>query len=150
MGYAEELRKIVGHRPLIFNGSKVIVVDREKNILLLKRPDGIWDIPGGLMELGESLEEAGIREVYEETGLKIKNLNFLAIYSGKEYFVKLKNGDEFYAITAAYVTSDYTGNLKVDGVESVDLQFVDIKNFSEKINPKMRELIKDYLDKFDA
>lgn len=52
MGYIEELRSLVGHRPLIFVGSVVIVQDSNDRILLQQRkhPFGEWGIPGGLME----------------------------------------------------------------------------------------------------
>jgi 8-oxo-dGTP diphosphatase len=40
---------------------------------------GTWSIPGGKLDFGESLEECGAREVYEETGVRIKNVRFLAV-----------------------------------------------------------------------
>ena len=41
--------------------------------------DGTWSIPGGHLEFGESFEDTAIREVKEETGLKIKNVRFGAV-----------------------------------------------------------------------
>lgn len=41
--------------------------------------DGTWSIPGGHLEFGESFEDTAIREVMEETGLKIKNVRFGAV-----------------------------------------------------------------------
>ena len=38
-----------------------------------------WSIPGGHMEFGESLEETAAREAFEETGMKVKNVRFVAI-----------------------------------------------------------------------
>jgi 8-oxo-dGTP diphosphatase len=55
---------------------KVVIEDGKGNIVLGKRkfePDaGTWDAPGGLVEFGERLEQAGVREVKEETGLDVK------------------------------------------------------------------------------
>ena len=52
------------------------VVVREGKILMVKRgsPPGenLWAIPGGLLELGESLQEGAEREIFEETGVRIK------------------------------------------------------------------------------
>ena len=48
------------------------IVIRENKILLLKQTNG-YDLPGGGMELGEIPEEAVVREVWEETGLTVKN-----------------------------------------------------------------------------
>lgn len=71
MSYIENLRNVVGHQPLILVGTAVAVINNEGEILLQKRRDGVWGVPGGFMELGESTEEAGRREVLEETGLEI-------------------------------------------------------------------------------
>jgi hypothetical protein len=94
MGYIEDLREIVGNRPLILVGAMVCVIDERGKILLQKRPEGIWGLPGGLLELGESVEEAGRREVFEETGIEIGQLLLVEIFSGKQYFRKLQNGDK--------------------------------------------------------
>lgn len=40
---------------------------------------GTWSVPGGHLEFGESIEDAAAREVMEESGLKVKNIRFLAL-----------------------------------------------------------------------
>lgn len=104
MGYIEELRKLVGHRPLIFVGSVVVVVDEQGRILLQQRkfPEGAWGIPGGLMELGESTEDVARRALFEETRLQVDELTLINVYSGPEHFIRAANGDEFYVVTTAY------------------------------------------------
>ena len=59
MDYVEELRKLIGHKRIILNGSIVIIRDKDNNLLLQQRtyPKGKWNFPGGLMELGESTVE---------------------------------------------------------------------------------------------
>ncbi|MBE3554484.1 MAG: NUDIX domain-containing protein, partial [Thermicanus sp.] len=70
MGYIMELRKWVGKRPLIMAAAGVAVMDGEEKILLQQRIDNnMWGLPGGALELGETLEEAAKRELLEETGL---------------------------------------------------------------------------------
>jgi 8-oxo-dGTP pyrophosphatase MutT (NUDIX family) len=83
MGYIEELREIVGHRPLLFVGAVTVIVDEMGRLLLQQRtyPKGVWGIAGGLMELGESTEEVARREVYEETGLRVDELHLINVYS---------------------------------------------------------------------
>jgi ribosomal-protein-alanine N-acetyltransferase len=69
-GYIMDLRKIVGHRPLIQVGASIIVDNGEGDILLkLLKDNGEWDCPSGSMDLGESLDETAKRELLEETGL---------------------------------------------------------------------------------
>lgn len=125
MGYIEELREIVGHRPLILVGAVTVIVDEAGRILLQQRkfPKGAWGIPGGLMELGESTEEVARREVYEETGLSLGRLDLINVYSGSENFIKAENGDQFYTVTIAYYTQGYEGKLNIDTSESITFDF---------------------------
>src|SRR3989344_2661449 len=61
--------------------TKVLIEDGKGNILLVKRkydPDkGTWDCPGGKLESRETLEEYGVREVKEETGLYVEVLDMI-------------------------------------------------------------------------
>lgn len=57
MEYYKFLRQYVGTKPLILPGSVVIIGNGKGEVLLQKRPEGRWGLPGGLMELGESFEE---------------------------------------------------------------------------------------------
>ncbi len=64
--YIVELRKVIGNRPLIACSACVIVVDDAERILLQRRTDnGLWGLPGGAMEIGETLEQTARREAYE-------------------------------------------------------------------------------------
>ncbi|MCC2376957.1 NUDIX hydrolase [Bacillus wiedmannii] len=142
MGYIEELREVIGSRPLNLAGVAVAVFNEKGQILLQQRRSGIWAVPGGFVELGESTEEAGRREVLEETGIEIGSLQLISVFSGKEFFVKLPNGDEFYPITIAYLCKDIIGGtLKADGIESLHVQFFDINALPEKISPFIKKLI---------
>ena len=70
MSYIMELRKEVGHRPLLQVGASVIVVDEHGRILLQLRSDNhCWGYAGGSVELDEVVEDAAKRELLEETGL---------------------------------------------------------------------------------
>ncbi|MDA2311228.1 MULTISPECIES: NUDIX hydrolase [Bacillus cereus group] len=146
MGYIEELRKVVGSRPLNLAGVAVAVFNEQGQILLQQRRNGIWGVPGGFVELGESTEEAGRREVFEETGIEIETLQLISVFSGKEFFVKLPNGDEFYPITIAYLCKDIKGGLlKADGIESLSVQFFDFDKLPENISPFIKNLIEQNL-----
>ena len=58
---------IVGVGGIIFNGNSVLLVKRDKD-----PGRGEWSLPGGMVELGETLEEALIREIGEEVGVEIR------------------------------------------------------------------------------
>lgn len=149
MGYVEDLRKIVGHRPLIFVGAVAVIVDEVGRILLQQRrfPYGSWGIPGGLMELGESTEEVAKREVFEETGLKIDDLQLINVYSGAQNFVKAQNGDEFYVVTVAYYSHNSVGELNVDTSESITCKFFYTDELPETIVKGHKIILDEFLTK---
>ncbi len=94
-----------------------------------------------ILHILESLEETARRELYEETGLYISSLQLLGVFSGPEYFVTLPNGDQYYAVTIAYVTRDYSGELKTDGVESTEFGFFFPSEIPAETNPRMLKII---------
>ncbi|MCA0972365.1 NUDIX domain-containing protein [Halobacillus litoralis] len=150
MGYVEDLRKLIGHRPIILTGSVVLVINEEGQLLLQQRtyPEGVWGLPGGLMELGESTEQTGVREVYEETGLSVRQLKLIDVYSGEEYFAVAENGDEFYTVTTAYYTTEYSGEVNADLDEAIQCRFIDLHHLPERMIGSHREIIEDFLERF--
>ena len=146
MGYIGNLRAAVGNQPLILVGVAVAVLNKTGEILLQKRMDGLWGVPGGFIELGESTEEAGRREVLEETGIEIGKLDLVGVFSGKQHFVKLPNGDEFYPVTIAYISEEIKGGvLKADGQETTEAKFFKVNELPEALNPMIKNLIQQYL-----
>lgn len=149
MGYIEDLRKLVGHRPLIFVGSVVIVVDEEGRILLQQRkfPEGVWGIPGGLMELGESTEDVARRELFEETSLRVDDLKLINVYSGPEHFIQAANGDEFYVVTTAYYAESAVGDIVVDQAESIAFTYFQPHELPGNIVKSHRTILDEFLSK---
>lgn len=146
MEYYKYLRQYVGHRPIILPGSVVIILNEQNDVLLQKRHDGYWGLPGGLMDLGESFEEAAKREVLEETGLVVENLKLLNVFSGSEYYFKVPNGDELYSVTAVYYTKDISGEMKIDYSESEKMQYFSINNLPNELSDEYRGFIEQYID----
>lgn len=141
MGYIEEIRALVGHRPLILTGATVAVIDDAGRILLQQRADdGNWGIPGGFMELGETLEETARRELREETGLEADQLNFVQLFSGAEYFHQYPNGDEVYDVMAAYVTRSVR-RVGTSDAETVAVDYFLPSDLPAAMRPHMKRFI---------
>lgn len=68
-------RPMVGVGAILFRRDRVLMAQRGKDPL-----KGWWSLPGGALELGESLKDAICREVLEETGLEVSPLGVLEIF----------------------------------------------------------------------
>jgi 8-oxo-dGTP pyrophosphatase MutT (NUDIX family) len=66
-----------------WNGANAVVIQDHK-ILLGKRADnGLWDTFGGLVEVGETLAEAAVREAKEEAGIDVKPIKLMAVFDSR-------------------------------------------------------------------
>lgn len=123
MSYLSELRKIVGHRPLLSAGATVLVIKGGKILLNLRSDTKTWGIPGGGMELGECLEETAFRELKEETGLSAEKMTLLTVLSGKDFYFEYPNGDQLYSVVSLFLAENVSGALEISDDESLKLQY---------------------------
>jgi 8-oxo-dGTP diphosphatase len=103
---------------LIFRGR-----GRRGPILLVERGGaplkGYWSLPGGLVETGESLDEAVRREVLEETGLRVQPVEMLGIF--ERIMRDAKGRAEYHYVLADYICKVVGGTLKAgDDVARVE------------------------------
>jgi len=143
MGYIQELRTLVGSRPIIMVGAGVLLFQHDTVLLQKRRDNGLWGIPGGSLELGESLEEAAKREVLEEMGVEINELNLFGVYSGKEQFYQYPNGDQIYDVCVVYWTKDFHGEMHVDNDEVLELHFFPLEELPADITPLDQPILND-------
>ena len=123
MSYIREMRKYIGHAPMLSVGATVVVLKDQKILLNLRSDTHTWGIPGGAIELGETLEQTVARELLEETSLTAKKFTFLHLFSGRDFYFRYPNGDELYSVVALYRAEDVEGELKSTDGESHDLRF---------------------------
>ena len=135
-GYIMDLRKIVGHRPLLQVGASVILEDKQGRVLLQKRTDNhCWGYPGGSTELDERVEDAAARELFEETGLTANHLELFGVFSGKELHYVYPNGDEVSNVDIVFLCRDYSGSLRLDAEDSEDLCFFEAGQLPVNLSP---------------
>lgn len=144
--YIMDLRKIVGHRPLLQVGASVIVEDKEGRILLQLRSDNhCWGYAGGSVELDEDVEEAAKRELFEETGLVAKELTLFGVFSGKDTHYVYPNGDEVSNVDIVYICKDYSGGLLCQEGEVDALKFFPIDQIPDNLSKPIEKQLRQYI-----
>ncbi len=92
--------------------SATIFDEKREKVLLTQRMDnGRWCLPGGHMESGESAAEACEREVWEETGLKVRAVRLLGVYSNPDQLVIYKDGNKAFFVVMNFEAQVLEGEL---------------------------------------
>lgn len=126
--------KRIGQLGVLRIGCSAVIFDTHGRVLLTRRADnGQWCLPGGAMEAGESVEETCVREVFEETGLRVRVTRLIGVYSNRDALVEYPDGNKAQIVVLnfeAEVTggeprlSDETteiGYFTIDEIETMDL-----------------------------
>lgn len=109
--YVGKLRSILGSRPLLVPGAQVVIENGAGKVLLQRRSDfGVWGVPGGNGEIGESLRDTAMREVLEETGLRVLRMDFFGLATSPEVgTVTFPNGDICQFMVALFHCVEFEG-----------------------------------------
>lgn len=94
-------------------GCSAVIFDKDRSkVLLTQRTDnGRWCLPGGQMEAGESAGEACEREVWEETGLKVRTTRLLGVYSNPDQLVIYNDGSKAFFVVLNFEVEVIEGEL---------------------------------------
>ena len=146
--YIMDLRKLVGHRPLIQVGAGIIVEDQNGKILLQLRHDNhCWGYPGGSVEIDETVEEAAKRELKEETGLEAYSLELFGVFSGKDLHYIYPNGDEVSNIDIVFICKEYSGILVKQDDEVDELGFFSIDDLPTPLSPPIQKPLEQWISR---
>lgn len=130
-----------------FSGRTVTAVIplHENKILLVKRGTivfkGYWALPGGRVDAGETVEQAVVREVKEETGLDVEVVRKI----GEYHEVGFKNGKKYDYYPACFLVKPVGGKIKRQEDEIEQVKLFDFQDIPEKLAFEHLRMIKDYV-----
>jgi ADP-ribose pyrophosphatase YjhB (NUDIX family) len=131
----------------IVAAASAIVTNEAGDILLHRRTDNeLWALPGGVMELGESIADTAVREVYEETGLRVIPRHVVAVYSDPKHVFAYSDGEVRQEFSVCIACDIVSGKLTISD-ESKELKFVPTGDISSlNMHPRIRARIDDYMN----
>lgn len=127
-------------------GVGVVIWGSEEAILLEKRRDcGWWGLPGGKVEPGESLADAAVREVLEETGLTVDITHLIGVYSNPHGRIVTYPDNVVHLIDVVVEARVRSGHLKCSE-ESEDLRYFAADQLPPHLVPPAVQPIQDAIN----
>ncbi|WP_125574010.1 NUDIX hydrolase [Levilactobacillus huananensis] len=139
--YIQEIRQLVGHRPLILNAAGAILVNAKQEVLLNLRTDTHnWSLPGGFLEYGETFDTACIREYKEDAGIDVELIQPLGIFD--QGFTTYPNGDQTQVICRLYLVKQVGGRpLETATDETLDLKYFPFDQLPPLLNQQTADML---------
>ncbi|MBD3280779.1 NUDIX domain-containing protein [Candidatus Dojkabacteria bacterium] len=129
-------------------GVGVIIQNEDARILLIQRLNngGIWSIPGGHLDQGETFEEAAIRECKEELNITVKNPKVVGVRNNIDWYKKSGT----HAVSIILLVNEWEGEPKSQEAEKIgEVVWTDPNNLPEPHFDGSKEGVKQFLnDKF--
>jgi ADP-ribose pyrophosphatase YjhB (NUDIX family) len=132
--------RALGVRPSV----SAVILDRRRGLLLQQRSDGgQWGLPGGSVEIGESVRDATAREVREETGLAVTIRRLVGVYSDPRLqVVRYPDGNVWHYVNLCFECVVRGGELRTCD-ETLALGFFSPRRLPAALLPNHRVRIRD-------
>jgi ADP-ribose pyrophosphatase YjhB (NUDIX family) len=126
----------------------VIVTDDLGRILMIRRTDNNnWAVPGGAIDLGESLNEAAVRETAEETGINCEVTGLVGIYTDPNHVIHYTSNDEVRQEFSIVLTARPISGEPTTSSESSEVYWIEAEAVSQlTMDRSMRQRIDHFLD----
>jgi ADP-ribose pyrophosphatase YjhB (NUDIX family) len=126
-------------------GASAIVVDEQGRLLLQRRRDNSrWALPGGVMEIGESIGQTAAREVEEETGIVVEPDHVVGVYSDPGHVFAYDDGEVRQEFSVCIACRAAGGQLRA-GDEALEVRFFEPADIAGlDMHPSIRKRIDDY------
>ena len=127
----------------------VVVVNDADEILMIRRSDNEnWAVPGGAIDLGESMTEAAIRETKEESGIDCEITGLVGIYTDPKHIILYTSNNEARQEFSILLTARPTGGTPTPSDESTEVRWVPPSELTGyTMDRSMRVRIGHYLDR---
>lgn len=127
----------------------VVVVNDSGEILMIRRSDNEnWAVPGGAIDLGESMTQAAIRETKEESGIDCEITGLVGIYTDPKHIILYTSNNEARQEFSILLTARPIGGTPTPSDESTEVRWVPpAEVIAYKMDRSMRMRIGNYLDR---
>ena len=125
----------------------VVVTNPVSDILMIRRTDnGNWAVPGGAIDLGESVAQAAVRETFEETGIECEITGIVGIYSDPRHVILYTSNGEVRQEFSIVLTARALGGQPTPSSESSEVRWVPVSEVPRyTMDRSMRIRINDFL-----
>jgi 8-oxo-dGTP pyrophosphatase MutT (NUDIX family) len=126
----------------------VIVTNDSGEILMIRRTDNDnWAVPGGAIDLGESVSQAAVRETREETGIDCEITGIVGIYSDPQHVIHYTSNDEVRQEFSIVLTARPVSRQLTPSEESREVHWLAPANMADlQMDRSMRLRITHYLE----
>lgn len=143
--YIQYLRNMVGDKMVMLNATAVVIVNDKNQVLLQKRSDNrLWGLPGGLLEINESIADGAIREVKEETNLDIEIDKFIGVFINP--MMVWRETDKAKVFAYGFLGRVIGGDLRINDDESLEFRYFSRENLPTIHSIDNLDIIKAYYD----